>query len=136
MAAIFFQTPNTTAAKIVPADTTAFKNIWTAGANGARLNGIHVTSTDTTNRDVQLAISISGVDYILGTVQVLANTGNTNAIAAQNLLAAATIRSSMNVDQNGNLFMDFPPNAILKAKVLSAVSASREISLIGEGYNL
>ncbi len=131
-----YQTINVSAVKLLPADTTAFKDVWTAGASGGMLNCLKLHSTDTASRDVQIAIQISGVDFPIGTVACLGNLGNTNAIQSQNLLGMPNIHTSFTHDHNGNHAMMFPPNAKLRARVLVAITATREISLIAEGMNL
>jgi hypothetical protein len=136
MAAVFFQTLNVGVQQILPADTTSYKTLLTAGASGAQVNSITVHSTDTSARDVLLAVTVSGTDYPIGTVSIPASTGNTNAIPAINLLTATNIAAALNSDVNGNRVLMLPANATLRAKVLVAVTAARAISFVAQGQNL
>lgn len=131
---IFPQTIKSWFAKIAPADTSSLKTLVTAGANGSRIDSIIATSTDnSSSRDLQFVITSGGVDYIIDTVQVPTNSGNTNSIASVNILGHATKFLWANYDANGNRFMTLASGAVLKVKSLSTVTSAREITVFAQG---
>jgi hypothetical protein len=132
---IFPQTITTGVTQILPADTTTLKTLFTAGANGSKIDNILVTSTDTGAKDLQLVVTISAVDYIVGTFTVPANTGNTNSTVTLNALAHPQLFNALNVDNNGNRCLFLATGAVLRVKSIATVTATRVISLIAQGGN-
>jgi hypothetical protein len=129
---VFPQTIKNSFAKIVTADASTFKTLYTGGANGSRIDLLLVTSTDTTARDVQLVIQASGVDYILGTISIPINSGNTNAITHLSVFQNS-IFPGLNVDAIGNRVLYLESGIILKAKTLTTVTAAKEVNFIVQG---
>jgi hypothetical protein len=136
MAAIFLQTVNVGVQQILPADTTTYKTLLTAGASGARVDAIFVHSTDTSAKDVILALTVSGTDYPIGTVAIPLRTGDTNSAPSINLLNMANISPAFGMDVNGNKFLWMPAGATLRAKAGSTVTTAKAISFIAQGQNL
>jgi hypothetical protein len=132
---IFPQTITTGVAQIALADTTTLKTLYTAGANGSKIDNILVTSTDTASRDLQLVVTISAVDYIIGTFSVPANSGNTNSLVTLNALAHPQLVNALSVDNNGNRCLFLATGAVLKVKSLANVTSARVISLVAQGGN-
>jgi len=136
MAAIFYQTSNVGVVQILPADTTSYKTLLTAGASGSVVTNISVHSTDTSAKDVTLTVTVSGTDYPIGIVSIPANTGNANNIASLNFLEQTNITSAFNRDVNGNKYLELPSNATLRVKVGTTVTTAKAISFRAEGKNL
>lgn len=128
---IFPQTLKTNVAQIAPADTTSLKTLVTAGADGTRIDNILVTSTDTTARDLQFVITISAVDYIIGTLQIPISSGNTNAVPIVSVFPHTQF-AGLNQDVNGNKEFYLASGAVLKVKCLTTVTATRLISIIAQ----
>jgi len=126
---IFPQTIKTYAAQLLTADGTTKKTLVTAGANGSRVDAINAASTDTTARDLQLWITQGGTDYLLGTVQLPINAGNTNASPSVDVLRSAQI-PGLAYDANGNRVIYLGSGAVLKVAVLAAVTAAKELDVI------
>jgi hypothetical protein len=126
---VFPQSIKNGAVQIANADASNLKTIITPGANGARVDSLLVSSTDTSARDLQLVVTKGGVDYILGTLSVPANTGNTNALAMLNALAHANIGPFLINDLNGNKILFLESGSVLKAKTLTTVTSARFINL-------
>jgi len=126
---IFPQSIKNGAVQIANADASNLKTIITPGANGARVDSLLVSSTDTSARDLQLVVTKGGVDYIVGTLSVPANTGNTNALAMLNALAHANIGPFLSNDLNGNKVLLLESGSVLKAKTLTTVTSARFINL-------
>lgn len=128
---IFPQTIKTGVAQIAPADTTTLKTLVTAAANGTRIDNIFVTSTDTSSKDLQFVVTISSVDYVVGTLSIPANSGFTNSVPVVSVLAHSQF-VAMNTDQNGNKNLYLASGAVLKVKSLTNVSTSKVISIIAQ----
>jgi hypothetical protein len=126
---VFPQSIKNGAVQIANADASNLKTIITPGANGARVDSLLVSSTDTSARDLQLVVTKGGVDYILGTLSVPANTGNTNALAMLNALAHANIGPFLSNDLNGNKILMLESGSVLKARTLTTVTSTRFINL-------
>lgn len=128
---IYPVTIQTAVAKILPADTTTFKTLVTAGANGCRIDNIIVSSTDTVARDLQFVVTISGTDYILTTISAIINSGNSNSIPNISVLNHAQW-PALAIDANGNRVLFLGSGAVLRVKSAVTVSATREISLVAQ----
>lgn len=63
---IFPNVINISGRKIVNADSTNFVDIFTAGANGSKVENIIITSTDSADKTVQLAYYDTTTAFILG----------------------------------------------------------------------
>lgn len=131
---IFPQTiSNFDAVQILPADTTSLKTLVTAGANGARVENILIHSTDTAAKDVVLVMTKGGVDFPLATIQIPANSGNTNSLPPIALLKHAMLTDVLNTDEKGNRYLYLGSGSVLKIKAGATVTAARAISVIPQG---
>lgn len=128
---IFPQVIKTSVAQILPADTTSLKTLVTADADGTRIDNILITSTDTAARDLQFVVTISAVDYVVGTLSVPANSGFTNAVVTLNVLGNAQF-AALSTDVNGNKVLFLGTGAVLKVKSLTTVTAAKVISIIAQ----
>lgn len=111
---------------ILPADTTTYKTLYTAGANDAVVKSVMCASTDTAARNVVLVYYDGTNNFILGTVLVPLNSGNTGAAAAVDLLSS-TLLPGLPFDQNGKRILPMQAGHILKVGVLVAVTAAKQI---------
>ena len=127
VAPIFEGTVKNGQVQILPADTTTYKTIYTAGANGSNIYHINVNSTDTSARDLLFAVTISGTDYPLCTISCPANSGNTNSISILTILDNTRFGTQL-VDSNGNKCMYLASGSILKVKSLTTLTAAKVIS--------
>lgn len=128
---IFPQTIKTGVAQIAPADTTTLKTLVSASANGTRIDNIFVSSTDSSAKDLQFVITISAVDYVLGTLSVPANSGFNNAVPTLSVFAHSQF-AALNTDQNGNKHLFLASGAVLKVKSLSTVTTAKVISVVAQ----
>lgn len=134
-APIFPQTVSQGAVQILPADTTSLKTIYTGSTDGSRVDNLLITSTDTSAKDVQLVVTISGTDYVLGTISVPANTGFTNAVVSLNMFQHANMVNALNVDNNGNRYLFLASGSVLKIKALTTVTAAKAINIVAQVGN-
>lgn len=113
---------------LLPADTTTYKTLYTAGANDAVVKGLNAVSTDTAARNLVLVVNNGSADFMLGVVNIPITAGDTGAIASVDLLASALI-PSLPLDQNGKRVLPMQSGHILKVGVLVAVTANKQIDV-------
>ena len=70
----FVATPRTAIVKFANADATVPKTLLTMGASGGLIEGIFVTSNDTTSRGISLLLSSGGIEVFIDTVFIPAAT--------------------------------------------------------------
>ena len=129
-APIYVGTIKNGAVQIVNADGTTLKTLYTAGSSGSTINSIMVTSTDTSNRDIQLFLYDGSTSYLLGTYQILANSGNTNAIVTVDLLKN-TQNLAAAFDALGNKTINLQANYVLKVGLLTgSVTAAKALNFV------
>lgn len=128
---IFPQTIRNPVAQILPADTTTLKALVAGGVGGTKVESINVSSTDTSARDLALWMTVSAVNYLIGTVSIPINAGNTNAIPAVSLLDSAQI-PSMRTDNNGNKYIYVASGATLSISTLTTVTAAKAIQAVAQ----
>lgn len=131
---IFPQLVQSPAVQILPADTTTLKTLITAGADGTIVNELLVTSTDTTARDLAVYVTISAVDYLIGTISIPANSGFTNAVPSVGFFDSANL-SFLQTDNNGHRYLMLQSGAVLKVKTLTTVTAAKVIQVVAQCGN-
>jgi hypothetical protein len=134
LAPTFVKQPRRGLAQIANADGSSQKTVVTAGGNGSKVLSLYATSTDTSARDVQIAIVRSATTYILGTVSVPANSGNTNSAPTVDLLQ--TLASSpqlpagmLPIDNDGQHFLFVESGDTLVVLALTTVTAAKVVSV-------
>ena len=113
---------------ILPADATAFKTVHTAGVNDDIVKSLMIASTDTAAMNVQLAINTGAADFILGTVNVPIASG-TNGTAASVDALASSMLPGLPLDQSGKRVLPLKAGYVLKARVLVAVTAAKQVDI-------
>jgi hypothetical protein len=112
--------------KIVNADGTTAKTIFTAGSNDANIIGIHVSSTDSADRTFIFSITDGTTIVDLGAVLIPLGAGRSVAVPAVNImtsLAAMLVYNSV-----GNLYLPMLRARVLTATLTaSAVTAATEV---------
>jgi hypothetical protein len=127
---------------ILPADTTTLKTIFTAGSEGALIDSIVVSSSDTSSKDVQFWSTREGVDYLLFTVNIPANSGFTSSVGITSILDSTRTGSTTTpagwqvLDAIGNKLVRFGALEGLKVKALTNVTASKAIYVRASGTTL
>lgn len=133
MAAVYYQNPWSANMQILPADTSNFKTLATLAAF-TKITSIIISSSDTSARDLQFAVSIGGVDYPLITTSIPANSGNVANVAPTLLLRNAFWE--LNGDNFNNRVLELPSGAVLKMKTLTTVTSTRSINITAVGETL
>lgn len=125
----FIATPQNPVAEFVNADATSFKTLYTAGSNGGRVDSLFATNTDTSNAYVvQLALQKSGVDYVLGEVNVPLGSG-TNGTAKSVAMLNATDIPGLAYTESGALYL--ASGVSLRARPKTTVSGSFKLQIVG-----
>lgn len=131
---IFGLTPKVVGQTIVPADTTALKTIYTAGANGARVLSVNAVTNDTAANDVNLYIQVggSGTAYNIGGKRVPIASGNVVAstIASTQLLDSGQIPGLLS---DGSLQLGAAD--VLQAGVVATVTAAKTLTIVALGID-
>lgn len=125
----FVSTPQNPAVQIQNADATAFKTLYTAGSSGGRVDALIATNTDTANAYVvQLALQKSGVDYVLGEINVPIGAG-TNGTAKSVALMNSTDIPGLAYTEAGALFL--ASGVALRARTKTTVAGSNTVQIVG-----
>lgn len=127
----FFGTIKTAVAQILPADASNLVTLYTAPANGGKVESIAGTSSDTSARDVSLVITKGGVDYVIGTKTIPITAGQIAATPAVDLLNGTECPWSR-LDENGNRFLLLDSGCVLKAKSLTTVTAAKALQIFAQ----
>ena len=129
---IYPKTVKNYVAQVLPADASALKTLVTGATNGTKIESITVASTDTAARDLQFTITISAVTYVLATVSIPANSGNTNALPAIDILRNAQW-PGLAYDSNANKYLYIASGSTLKINTLTTVTTAKEIDVLASG---
>lgn len=125
----FIGTIRTPTASFANADGTAFKTLLTAGASGSRVDTLIGTNTDTINAYVvQLAIQVSGVDYVLGEVNIPIGSG-TNGSAKSVAMLNATDIPGLAYTENGAIYL--ATGASLRGRCKTTVAGANTVQIVG-----
>lgn len=127
--ATFVKTPTNGVVQILPADTTNQKTVYTAGANGSKITGLNIASTDTVARDLQLSLTRSGTSYPLVCLTVPIGAGTVAGTPALNMLNY-TYFAGMSVDSDGNPYFFLASGDTLTLNSLTTVTAAKAITAV------
>ena len=121
LAPIFELTPQCTGQTFVNADSTNLKTVYTAGSEGSRIDGILVSSNDTSAMNLAFYINNGATDYYIGNVSIPIGSGYTTVVRVDALL---TLKPAF---QN---FIALHHGYTLKANVVVAVTAAKTITVV------
>ena len=119
----------TNAVTIVNADASNLKTILTADGTFWDVIALSATSDDTSDRLLQLYVTISGTDYLIGTVNVPTLSGTTASAPAVNLLASANIAQAV-YDALGNRILRLDTGIVLKVKSTTTVTSAKTVTIV------
>lgn len=118
-------------ARIANGDGTALVTFYDPPTGGGKVETIAVTSDDTAARDLQLVVTKGGVDYPICTKTIPITAGQIPGTPAVNILDGI-VCPWIRIDENGNPYLILEDGAVLKAKVLTTVTAAKFINLVGQ----
>jgi len=120
---IFELTPFNAGVTILPADTTTKKTIYTAGANGGRVDSIMVSSDDTAAVNLAFHIYDGATDYYIGNVVVAIGSGYTTVARVEAMTTLAPLLGYLTL-KNGY---------ILKANAVVTVTSAKTVTIVAMG---
>jgi hypothetical protein len=129
IAGTYVKQPRLGLGQILPANTTAQVTVITAGGSGSKVVSLTVSSTDTTNRDIQVSVVRGGITYVLTTTTVPLTSGFAAGIAPVDLLALFPI-GSLPVDNDGESYLFLESGDTLVVNSLTTVTAAKVISAV------
>lgn len=126
---------NVGVAKIVNADASGQKDVFTAGATGSKLVALVATSDDTTARVLQLSVLRSGVNYVIGTVNVPIAAGTDGTVVAVDLFNRTQL-PGLPLDNDGQHYLLLMNGDKLQVKCLTTVTAAKIVAIVAQGGDL
>jgi len=117
--------------------TTNAVTVYTAGANGGRIESLVANSDDTAavNLFVFLVDGSSNV-YPLGIVNVPANSGNLGTVINVDILDGTGIRlNGMLVDNTGKRYIAIPASWTLRVSCLATMTAAKKCHVTAQGFD-
>jgi hypothetical protein len=127
---VFPQKPQHFEVTVVNADASNAKNVGTGGSNGTIVRSLQATSDDTSQRIVQIGISVSATFYLLGSVAVPAASGTDGSTVAVDLLNSVQM-PGLPVDENGMHYLILESGEILQVKTTTTVTAAKTVTVQG-----
>ena len=129
----FIGTPRNIVLALTNATGTTLTTIYTAPANGARIDSITLTSTDTTSRDIQFYVTKSaGTATLIGTISAATLAGTTSSNPAINVLASANL-TLPEYDAYGNKVLVLEGASVLSAQMVTTITSGKTITILGQG---
>lgn len=124
------QTPKNGKVQIANADGTNQKTVYTAGANGSKITGLILTSTDTSPQNIQVSITNGGTSYLLGTVTVGAGAGSNGVTSSVNAFSQSSTPAILGLplDSDGNPYLLLVSGDTLTVASTAAVTATKIIT--------
>ena len=118
----------TVRAQILPADTTAWKDVYdnSAGTKAVRIEGLGITSDDTSTVNIQFSMLASGTNYLAGTVRAVTLSGTDGAAAKVNALT-----SIGTLAPDGIYDVWVGAGEKLQAKSLVTVTSAKTVTITG-----
>jgi hypothetical protein len=122
------QALKTAAATIVPADTTGWKTVYTAGADDAVVKGLLAVSDDTSAVNLRIGLDIGSTVYQIGTVRLPAAAGSDGAANGIDLLNAVSI-PGLPLDRDFKRILPLQGGTILKVAALGTVTSGKTVTV-------
>jgi hypothetical protein len=126
---IWPQTPKEAIGVISNGSGTTAQALYAGGPNGSKVSAISCSSTDTASHNLLLYLNHSSTNYLIATVSIAANAGNSTTVAPQPLLGL-TIIPNIAVDQNGIPYLYVNSGDTLEIAVSAAVTSGDQVACI------
>jgi hypothetical protein len=121
------QTPRAYKAQITSSSGTTPVSLVTPGANGTKVVSIICSNTDTSAYNVTFAVVRSSATYLLGTIAVGPNAGNTSGAPPVSILNTTNI-PGIPQDSDGNPYLFLESSDMLQMVNGSTITAGKAIS--------
>jgi hypothetical protein len=122
--------PKNIVAQLTNASGTNAVIVYTAGANGARIDALSLTNSDTVAHDVALIINNGSTDYTVGTFAVAIGAGTASTIPAKAVLSDSNITCTV-TDPFGNKVLYLQAGYVLKLAMVSALASTKVANAAG-----
>jgi len=115
------------------ASGTSLVTFYTATGNGAKIESISATSTDTSARVLVVTINVGGTDYTVGTVNIPITAGtDAAATAAVSILENNSMMPWVRRDSNGRAYLYLQSGNILKFNSQVTITSTKVIHIVGQ----
>jgi len=111
------------AIQILPADTTDLKTLITAGANGALIKEIYITTDDTSDVDVELYLNNGTTDFLMCSYKIPTLSGKSGNLSVK--LLSVTNRNEIRLQSTYTL----------KIKAVATITAAKVVDITAEAYD-
>lgn len=128
---VHFGAIKTSICQIQNADALNLVTLYTASANGGKVEAIAISSSDTVARDISLVVSKGGIDCVVGSAAIAALAGQVAATLAVDGLSLA-VYPWLRQDENGNRFLLLDGGCVLKVKSLTTVTATKALQFLAQ----
>lgn len=98
-----------------------------------RLDTLAVVTDDSADRDLVILFSDGAATRQAATVKIPLSSGNTNALAAVDLLAAPVMAGHVSKDASGKPYLNLPPGWSVKAREAAAPTAGKKMWITAKG---
>lgn len=120
---------------IVNADAQAQKTLFTAGANGSKVEALTIASSDTVARDVAIYLTRAAVNYLLAAVSIPIGAGQPAAPAA--VPAVDIFRSAqipgLAYDAFGNKYLYLKSGDTITINAPVSITAAKTVTAFAQG---
>ena len=115
-------------AQILPANTTAWVDVYdnSAGTKSVRVEGLGITSDDTSTVNIQFSMLASGTNYPVATVRAVTLSGMDGAAARVNALSSVGV-----LGPDGIYDLWIGAGEKLQAKSLVTVTSAKAVTITG-----
>jgi len=119
---------------------TTERNLLSSAAYDRRIYGITATSTDSTARTLSIYLKSGSNSYLIYTVSILANSGNTTTIKAYDIFTDVnnygSVYFSKKFEPDGSYYFDLPAGWSITGafSVAPAIGSTITIKTIGDSY--
>lgn len=115
---------------LVNADSTNWVDLFdnSANAKNATVEGLTITSDDTSAVNLQIGLLKGGTAYLMGTVNVPTLSGTNGSAARVSALGISTLGT---LTPEGIYTLEIEAGAKLQAKVLAAVTSAKTVTVTG-----
>lgn len=127
---IFPQTIQSTCTQLTHSTSTSVPTtIYTAGANGTRIEKITATNTDTNAYTITFSLKVSSTNYTLATVSVPLSAGNTTAVVPFDVFNNSNF-ASLAVDSDNNKYLYLANGTTLQVLPGGTITTSQVVNFI------
>lgn len=119
---VLVQTPSLGLVTILPADTTSLKTLVTAGTNGSKVTGVTLATDETSARTIELWVTRSATNYLLGAANVPIGAGSTAGVNAVDLMG---VIPGLPIDNDGQPYLLLMSGDVLKVSCTGTITAAK-----------